>query len=298
MKAGAEVHFLAGQIFMMGIAAVAIAPRVPSDSNMFPSLSIGGRLSFPFRRALIWLIAIGIVRTLACHLHHPDSSVLAAIDGVLGTVQVVGQSFLCMTTAYILQCQMETVINIDGGSPGVSLRPTLVVVLLLTVAGAVLSRFVHPNWFCLENLAEAISCLPVLKTLKTYASVTTVGGQHHGRGPVLVQVLLVVEYWFMTTAILSFGAEALNTLHGDLEGARPVQLILEAIRTNQDNGVDDWTRLLLHSIFLNTMDELQHFTGGGGFPTGAAPSSSDNDNASDASDDIEKRSLVSLKRRR
>lgn len=173
------------------------------------------------------------------------------------------------------------------------------IVLLLTVAGAVLSRFVHPNWFCLENLAEAISCLPVLKTLKTYASVTTVGGQHHGRGPVLVQVLKVVEYWFMTTAILSFGAEALNTIHGDLESAPPVQLILEAIRTNQDNGVDDWTRLLLHSIFLNTMDELQHFTGGGGFPTAAQSSSEKgNDNSSDDGDDIEKKSLVSLKRRR
>lgn len=263
MKAGAEVHFISGQMFMIGVALITIVPRLPFDTN----LSIGGRLSFPFRRALVWLISIGIIRTLSCHLHHPKSVSLAVVDAILGTVQAVGQSFLCLTTAYILRCQMQGVIHIEGGGPGQSLMPYFIIVLLLTSMGAVLSRAAHPNWWCLENLAEALSCLPVLKTLSLYASLTT--AHNGGRGSVLVQILRVTECWFFVTALLCCFAEAIDRVHGDLnklqEGSDDwwgVRIILEAIRSNQDSGIDDYTRLLVHSIFLNCMDELHHFTGG------------------------------------
>jgi len=260
MKAGAEIHFLSGQIFMLGVTLLTVSPRLPFDK----AVSIGGKLSFPFRRALIWLMALGIVRTLSCHLHHPDSSVLAASDAVLGTIQVVGQVFLCLTTAYILQSQMSSVINIEGGAPGRSLIPFLVWILLLSVISVLFSAKLHPNWCCLESLAEAASCIPVLKTLKTYASLTNPAGSRRegGRGPVLMQTLVTIEYWYMTTALVSFVVQATGVTNNDLETASAMQMILEAIRKNQDNGVDDWTRLLLHAVFLNTMDELQHFTGG------------------------------------
>ena len=326
MKVGAEVHFLSGQVFMAGVAAVAILPRVPSD--IIHDSRIGGRLSLPFRRALLWLIGIGIVRTLACHLlayddqnvsdfsnespHNSNSSapskILTIVDAALAAIQVTGQSFLCLTTAYILQCQMEHVINIEGGSPGRSLRPYLLAILVLAVSGSLLSAFVHPYWFCLVNLAEAISCRPVVKTLQTYASLTTVNdsatSSRHDRrprksqGPILAQALLIVEYWFLTTSLLSVIAEIIamtesTSIDGfprdstvdhpggmlDVKSAilehgqatirlttngmvLAVKLLLDAIRSNQDNGIDDWTRLLLHSVFLNSMDELMHFSGG------------------------------------
>mmetsp|Transcript_8392 Transcript_8392/g.13888 ORF Transcript_8392/g.13888 Transcript_8392/m.13888 type:complete len:299 (-) Transcript_8392:112-1008(-) len=292
MKAGAEVHFLAGQIFTLGVAAVAIAPRMPSDDNLFPSFSVGGRLSFPFRRALVFLVCLGVIRVLVCHVHHPNSMQLAAIDGVLGTVHVVGQSFLCLATAYLLECKLENYINIE---PGRSLLPVLVLILTLTVLGAALSAFVHPNYWSLVNLAEAASCLPVLKTLTTYASVTTVGGRHHGRGPIMVQVLRMVEYWYLTTALLSFLAEAMDDTYDNIDNAegRPIQIILGAVRHNQENGIDDWTRLLVHSVFLNTIDEMEHFSAGA---TASSAAATTPDTATDSSEiDLEDKPLVSVK---
>lgn len=258
MKTGAEVHFLAGQIFTIGIAAVAIIPRMPSDEG---GCTIGGNLSHPFRRALLVLIAIGLVRVIGCHITNKDTAMLRLVDAILGTTHVVGQSFLCLTMAYIMQCELVNHVNIEGGVPGRSLAPTLVLILILTIMGAALSE-THPKFSCLGNLAEACSCLPILKTLKVYSSVTTVGGNQHGRGPVMTQILKVIEYWYLLTSILSFLGDAIDgdTTDNDLENTNFVQLLFLAIRQNQDNGVDDWTRLVLHSVFLNSIDELHHVT--------------------------------------
>lgn len=282
MKAGSEIHFLAGQVFILGVACTAIVPRLPSDDrNVY---SIGGRLSGPFRRALVALVTIGILRVSVCHFLFPfaaddnnnsttpTTTFFHAVDGILDAIQVVGQSFLCLTTAYLLQCKLSNYINIEGGAPGRSLIPTLVVVFLSTVVASILSKSSHAQWACLSNLGEALSCRPIVSTLKAYSSFTTRGGNHGGRGPVLVQILLTVEYWFFTTSVVAFFAEYLfgNIMEevlltpqqdpGQKTMMRWYILLLEGIRQNQDNGVDDWARLLVHSIFLNSIDEMEHFT--------------------------------------
>lgn len=266
-----------------------------------------------------------MVRTLACHLlaYDPDgtidsdsaannvnmsvATILTIADAVLAAIQVTGQSFLCLTTAYTLQCQMEQIINIEGGSPGRSLMPYLLAILVLALSGSLLSAFVNPYWFVLVNIAETISCRPVLKTLQKYASLTTVNtttaaNSHHrqkSQGPILVQALMVMEYWFLTTSILSCIAEfitmseSITTISDNVAGLHlglgggmlnvesailehgtatilstkngtiaAMKLLLDAIRSNQDNGIDDWARLMMHSVFLNSVDELMHFSGG------------------------------------
>ena len=260
MKAGPEAHFLSGQIFTLGIIAVAVVPRMPSDRHRW---TVGGRLSFPFRRALLWLVCIGLFRVVCFHLVPIDSSstYIIAMDSTFETIQVIGQSFLCLTTAYILQRQLANYINIEGGGPGRNLVPFLVGICCMTMAGSIGSNLFHSGWRCLINLAEAISCYPVLKTLRLYTSVTTMGSSQTGlRGPVLTQMLTVSELWYLATSILSFVAEGLDKTHGDLETAEGhfLQLLSIAVRQNQDNGVDDWTRLLLHAVFLNSIDELHH----------------------------------------
>lgn len=265
MKAGSEIHFLAGQVFILGVACTSIVPRLPSDDNRF---SIGGRLSSPFRRALVVLVAIGILRVSVFHFVLPfdnDSAILHVLDGTLGATQVFGQSFLCLTTAYLLQVKLSNYINIEGGVPGRSLIPTLVAVFLVTVLSSFLSKSIHGKWACLINFGEALSCRPIVSTLKVYSSFTTRGGDHGGRGSVLVQTLLTIEYWFLTTSVIAFFAEYFfgNYVEEQQDSGSELSwyiLLLEGIRQNQDNGVDDWARLLVHAIFLNSVDEVEHFT--------------------------------------
>ena len=203
MKAGAEIHFLAGQLFTLGVATLAVGPRMPFDKPN--ELAIGGRLSYPFRRSLLGLVILGAIRVVLCHIFFPGWSML---DAVLGTVHVVGQSFLCLTTAYLLQVQLSNVINI---SPGSSLMSILIAVTILTILAPILASQIHPNFQSLEHVAEALSCHGVLSTLHTYSAVTAPSSS--GRGSFLTQLVRLTEYWFLTTSILAFLGEA---SHGSL----------------------------------------------------------------------------------
>ena len=255
MKAGPEIHFLAGQLFTMGVAALTIGPRMPSDDTD-KVFSIGGRLSHPFRRALLALVVLGLFRTVVCHMLYPN---LVYLDAILSTIHVVGQSFLCLTTAYLLQVQLSDVINI---TPGRSLMNILFLVAILSAIAQIMAKCVHPNWYCLEHIAEALSCYGVLQTLQTYSSVTAPNS--NGRGPFFSQLLRITEYWFLFTCIIAFLGEAshgyLFTKFHHEDEDHPIVVLMEAFTRNQENGVDDWTRLLIHSIFLNSLDELHHFS--------------------------------------
>lgn len=254
MKTGAEIHFIAGQLFTLGILAIAVLPRLPHDVGC----GVGGRQSHRFRKALIGLVCFTTLRTALFHFRD-ISGALVIVDGALGTIHVVGQSFLCMSTAYLLQTRLVNVVNISGQVPGRSLVPKLGAVLLLTVLGSIGSSAKSPNLWCLVNLAEAISCQPVIQTLRQYTAVSFVGNGRRPsilQGPIITQMLLVCEYWYLVTSVLNFLAEA--TDHAALvDRDTPLALLLAAIRHNQDNGINDWTRLLLHAVFQNSLDELQ-----------------------------------------
>lgn len=151
--------------------------------------------------------------------------------------------------------------------------PYLTAIFILTVVGCLLSTFHSTYWFVLVNIAEGLSCYPVIQILKAYASVTT---SNH-RGSIIVQILLTMEYWFLTTSLLSCFAECLelsttsnvkishvtNILEGKFVAYSGFKIVLTAIQANQNNGIDDWARLFLHSVFLNLLDEMEHFGTGG-----------------------------------
>ena len=94
-----EIHFLAGQLFTLGVAFLATGPRMPFDPPFLKSgrSCIGGKLSHPFRRALLGLVVLGMIRILICHVlfSRTLNKTIQILDELFSTIEIVGQSFLC-----------------------------------------------------------------------------------------------------------------------------------------------------------------------------------------------------------
>lgn len=172
---------------------------------------------------------------------------------ILGIVQIVSLSFLCFLTPYILQTWLATRINI-GGRPGANLILPLYLTALLSVSGVALSRLIHPNLWSLNRLANVVTGPPVLSTLKQFNTVTSIGGHHAGRGSILCQTLVVVEWWHMITQLLCAVGFALL----DSTKAQADYTLWETMLKGFRNFAftSGWMRVLAHAIFINLMDEL------------------------------------------
>ena len=269
--------FLVGIFFMIWVCFVSVEPRMPSDPK--GRCVVGGRLSGPFRRSLIGLVGLALFRFFYRSLYDVDDNNSAGflfLDGILVIAFNVGLSFLCMTTSYVLQCQMTTMINIQ---PGKLQIPYLIAVAVTTIVGIALSRLIHPNFGSLITLAGAISSPPILQTLWTYAMLTTRGGDQDGRGNVLTQILLATEYYYVFSCLVAFVAEAMYR-GPEIVDRTVLDDMIDSMRHHQDIGVDDWTRLLVHSIFVNLIDELTHVT-----PNASRPTRSETNNSTTASRD-------------
>jgi len=166
---------------------------------------------------------------------------------------VIGLGFLSFLTPYILQTWLADRINI-GGRPGSSLMPPLFLAAFLAASGVVLSQTVHPNFWCLKKLANVVSSPPVLRTLMLYNSVTSIGGLHHnGRGTLISQTLMTVEYWHIATQLLCFMGYAMDR-HIKVRDYAQIDHILLAFR--EVSFISDWTRVCAHAVFINLLDEL------------------------------------------
>jgi hypothetical protein len=271
MRVGRGGITLVGLFFMVGVAFLSLGPKMPSDPKS-PCI-VGGRLSHPFRRALLALVILAISRDLIFGLlldNESSSALLKFSDSFLGTIFTVGQAFLCVSSAYLLQCQLSNVINVH---PGEGLSPYLIAVLIINLVAYTLSYWSHPNYIALISLGSAVSTIPVIKTLRLYAQVTTYGGAHAGRGTVLTQVMTHSEYWYIFSSLVAFLAEMFQRENAVADGTDRRMMwrddLVDAMRHHQDVGVDDWTRLLVHSIYLNLVDELMH----------VSPSSTNNNSA-------------------
>jgi hypothetical protein len=245
--------FLSGIFFMIWIVFVCVEPRMPSNPK---GCSIGGRLSSPFRRALLGLVLFASLRLILCTLFDMTLLFFVIVDGILVTIFNLGLSFLCMTTSYVLQCQLTDLINIQ---PGQNLMPYLIGVFAITVSGITAAYVAHPNFCALVSLAGAVSSIPVIQTLNLYARLTTHGGNQEGRGNVLTQILLATEYYYVFSCLVAFLAEAFYR-GPNVDDHYWTDELIDSMRHHQDIGVDDWTRLLVHSIFLNLIDELTHIS--------------------------------------
>ena len=244
------------QLFILGVTAVAVLPRLPSDKT---HCSIGGgNVGHPFRRLLLVLAGLNLTRCFVSA--RVDSSTWIFIAGLLNASGIIAQNFLCLLTPYLLQKWLSNCINIR---PGQDLTSWLWVVSILGVVGVYLSRAVHPRFFALEELAHAMSCVPVISTLKIYNRVTTPA---HGRGTVMAQTVLLVEYWHIIAQIAcaigyAFGddllvAEMGGAVTASHEDSNQIVALLHALRDS--DFMTDWSRVLVHAIFMNQLDELSY----------------------------------------
>jgi hypothetical protein len=276
---------LTKRLFILGVVAVAVIPRHHIDRSRW---SIGGDLSNSFRKLLLFLTVSNLIRLL-CSMKGRQRH-LRFLSDALGIVEVIGLTLLSFLTPYLLQTWLVGRIALPGrGSrPGASLMQPLYLTCILSVAGVVLSHTVNSNLWCFKKLANVASGPPVLETLKVYNNLISVGGHHNGRGNMISQSLVVVEYWHIATQLLCAIGYALDR-HSEVEAYTQWDYLLEAFRAI--SFVSDWTRVLAHAIFMNILDELflTSISSSGG-----PPGSGDNNNNDTSTHNEENRECTVL----
>jgi len=281
------------RLFIWGVVTVAVMPRQHIDRRGGWWWKIGGGdLSYPFRRLLLSIAGINLARLVL-----KESRILMkfrVVCDALGIVQQFGCSFLCFLTPYILQTWLVPFINVPGGRPGASLMRPLYLSTSLSILSVVLVRTSHPNFWFLRKLGNAVSGPPVLHTLAMFNAVTTRGGRHDGRGSIVSQSLRATECWFLATQLLCAVGFAFNDHGKDEKDYGQWDQLLGAFR--EIAFVSEWTRILVHALFVNQLDEL--------YLTSPSPSSTDaGDNEEGGTSGVEPRpsgnpEIVSLVRSR
>mmetsp|Transcript_41920 Transcript_41920/g.76644 ORF Transcript_41920/g.76644 Transcript_41920/m.76644 type:complete len:284 (+) Transcript_41920:64-915(+) len=240
------------RFLVLGVLAAAVIPRQPSDHAGWGWGIIGGRLSHNFRKLLLAIVAVNFCRLfLSDDPSREESGTYQLGSDLLGVVEVTGLTFLCFLTPYVLQQGLSQFFHII---PGKSLKFPLYLAALLSFLGVFLSRAVHPNFWALKKLANAVSGPPVIRTLRSYNSFTT--AQSHGRGFVFAQTVAVIEYWHLILQLCCAAAYAFNR---DTNGTDEETLLDRTMKAARSIAfAADWTRVLVHAMFLNQLDEMYH----------------------------------------
>jgi hypothetical protein len=239
---------IAKRFLIVGVAIAAVRPRMPFDKPF----SVGGRLSNGFRKLLLGIVAVNFSR-----LFLSGEGELGLFSDLLGVVEVTGLTVLCFLTPYILETKLTNFIHVR---PGRSFYVPLTAAAVLSFLGVVLSRTIHPNLWCLKKLANAVSGPPVIMILRQFNLVTT--ARAHGNGFMVGQATLSIEYWYLWLQIACAIGYGLDR-HVAEEDANGWDDFLQAARSVAFMG--DWTRVLMHALFLNGIDEMNHlnvFRGG------------------------------------
>jgi hypothetical protein len=228
-------------LFNIGVALVAIIPRLPNDPP-FP-FAIGGDLSYNFRRVLLGLTLSNVMRILC---FEGASGPLAMMIHPLKTLESFLRSFLCLLTPYLMNCQLQNRINIS--QPGRDLMMWVYLVVVFNALGCFLLQITgNPSYWCIKKFGDALSFLPVYKALRLYCSIITPGGRYPKRGDMTFQTLYIVEWCTVIATLLS----ALGYFY--ILNPHP---IFEAFR--QTGAYAIMTRLLCHAMFMNSKDEAEY----------------------------------------
>lgn len=90
--------------------------------------------------------------------------------------------------------------------------------------------------------------------MRSYNSFTT--SRSHGRGFVFAQTVMVIEYWHLILQLCCAAAYAFDRHLSGTDAETSFDRIIKATRSIAFAA--DWTRVLIHAIFLNQIDEMHH----------------------------------------
>ena len=236
--------------FVLAVTVAAVVPRPKLNDKSF----FGGKLSRPFRQLLCVLACMNICRSMFMkdHRFEPVES-----DGTesflwsfytLTALESFALSFLCLLMPYLLQCRLRELVNIR---PGRDLLLWLYVILCFNIAGIVLSIWFNPKFWAIKRLGDALSCVPVLKTINLYDTVMSRNRVLDSQ--VTLQTLRVMESCNLVATLLAaagYWFEGANGTAVSQVDNISVGLRLSGIFIN-------WTRALCHAWMLNMVDESQ-----------------------------------------
>lgn len=252
---------VAESLFVIGVALATIVPRPKTVLVSF----FGGELSRPFRQLMFALVCMNSFRSFFMtderfrdHRAQTDSSGRTSwatwIYYVMTTTESLGINFLCLLLAYLLQCRLRVLIYIE---PGRDLQPWLYAILVFGLLGTIGSIAISPEYWALKRFGDALSCIPVLKTIALYDKVMT--RNHILDSQITIQTLRVMEMVNLVATLLAaagywFGGGQSSNLTA-LDSMTLLRNV--SIGFRQFGIFANWTRAFCHGLMLNIVDEAQ-----------------------------------------
>jgi hypothetical protein len=238
---------IAISLFVIGAISAGIIPRYKWDKH---DCIGGGTLSYRFRLACFVLAVENVIRNvfMTDKKSNPDVNIndsnevlLAFIYWFLKVFEAFGIGFLMMLSPYFLQCHLATMVRIK---PGHNLVPWLYWIMLFQVMGVIGSLF-HPKYYAIKKVGDALSCIPILRTLAIYQHVLS--GQDSR--VITIQTVQMVERCSLFLLILS-------SIGYSLVDREVFPTFFHAVQVTA--GYMVWTRVSFHALLLNLMDEAMN----------------------------------------
>lgn len=233
------------RIFVISVALATVIPRMPLDAPW----TIGGNLSHSFRKLLLVIVADYLLR------HTGKGFLPGSVNLLMTAIEGVGLSFLSLLTPYLLRKWMADKVNIPGGrrNPGQALMPWVYLFIGLSSVGFLLCVTTDDERFwIIKMVADVLSFIPVMNTLRMYNSITNTQTRYRGRGSVLSQCIEIGEY----SALFAHCSDIIIRTLGLLD-VLPDGFTETALAQGLYANIlfAEYLRVLCHSILLNVLDE-------------------------------------------
>lgn len=225
-----------------------VRPRLPLDRSNHWIGCEPGRFSRPMRIQFVTVYAVRTIRLLSRWMPWND-----IVWRPLLVTELIGMSWGCLLTPYLLRCFMQSRIKLAGHTPGEPIQRWLIGLSALFVMGVVLAyMFEWQLGWAMVRLGNALSTVPVVQALKQYNMLTTPSGPDKGKGLVIAQVLLAYEQFYACLSLVAFTGETIQSMGTYSNG---VMLLLRGMRKNSIME-SNWIRASLHAIFICQLDEM------------------------------------------